>query len=204
MAMPITGAGRYSQLAPCAPNCPQAPWDFHCHLRPRPCHVLAAVSFIHPHASLFIHSAAGTLVMLLLFETPTSAGTASPTITARELHSARARLKHSGGSVLARCISSAKQPTPPSPSRGTSMLPVSRMCATSCLWCSAVARLACLPLQQASTPHSWVPAGSGARRKPPRKFCTRHVGASASFVCVGHHHSAGCAPVSLRVCWVIF
>jgi hypothetical protein len=52
--------GRYSRLAPRTSNRPKERWDFHCNLRPGPGQILANVSFIHPLAASYIHSAART------------------------------------------------------------------------------------------------------------------------------------------------
>jgi hypothetical protein len=121
------------------------------------------------------------LAMPLLFGMPTSAGFTLQTTTARDMHSARSLLKPWGGSVLGPCSFSAKPPAPRSPSQGTSVPSVTPMCAASCSLCS-VMYLVCSPLQQASTPHAQVPAGSGAHRCPHQRFRTRRAGAIAGFV----------------------
>jgi hypothetical protein len=185
--------GRHSWLAPRIPNRFQARWDFHCNLHPGPGHVLADVSFIDPLAASHIRSAAGTPGHAAALRMPTSAGTTLPTTTARNMHSARFLLKSWGGSVPGPCTSSAKPPTLLSPNRGTSVPSASPMCTASCPLCSAVTYLVCLLLQQASTQHARVLAGSGVRRCPRQRFRTRHAGAAAGFVCVGRCLGCDCA-----------
>jgi hypothetical protein len=132
------------------------------------------------------------LAMPLLFGMPTSAGTTLPTSTARDMHSARSRLKTWGGSVPGPCNSSVQPPTPLSPNRGTSMPSASSMCTASYPWCSAVTYLVYSPLQRASTPNAQVPAGSGVHRCPHQRFRTRHAGAAAGFACVGRCLGSNC------------
>jgi hypothetical protein len=99
------------------------------------------------------------------------------------------------------CNSSAKPPTPLSPNRGTSEPSASPMSTASCLWCSAVTCLACLPLQRASTPHARVPAASGARLCPHQRFHIRLAGAAVGIVCVGRRLGSDCVlPSVVRFC----
>jgi hypothetical protein len=81
--------------------------------------------------------------------------------------------------------SSAKPPTPPFSTPGTSVTPALPMCTANCLWCSVATCPACLPMLLASTPPTRVLAGSVAHRRPLLRFRTRHAGAAVGFISVG-------------------
>jgi hypothetical protein len=50
--------GPYMRRGSRTTNRPRARWDFHCHIRPGPGHVLGDVSFIHPLAPSYVHRSA--------------------------------------------------------------------------------------------------------------------------------------------------
>jgi hypothetical protein len=89
---PIRGR-RYSLLAPCTPNRPQARWDFHCILLPGPGHVSptsrsSILSLLRTSDPLLV-----PLITLQLSWTLTSAGTTMLTTHAPDMRSARYPLK---------------------------------------------------------------------------------------------------------------
>jgi hypothetical protein len=100
-----------------------------------------------------------------------------PTTTARDLRSARFLLNL--GTVQSTCHAIPLQ------SRHTPLPQPRHQCAVC--FASLYRQLSVVPcrflscmLNQASTPPVWVPAGSGERRSPPRRFRTRHAGAVAA------------------------
>jgi hypothetical protein len=125
--------------------------------------VLPCPASAPPLAPLAMRSLSGTLI---------SVGTTTPTMHAQDTLFAPSPLRRYGALAPVRCSSSAKPPTPPFPTPGTSVTHALPTCTANFLWCSVATCPVCLPLLLASTPPARDPPGSAFHRRLLRRFHT--------------------------------